>query len=103
MSELLDQLAGPQHFLVVVFTQAEGEEGYAIGSVKIDSKVLGVDSVLPLATDATLDQILSALWEEWREKVPQPDADSDFIDWLVENKAGFSRPEMEVTYAKINV
>lgn len=84
-------------FIAVVFTQAEGEERFAIGNVQVNppkSKSLVGES---------LDELLKAYWEEWREEVPEPDSDSEFIDWLVENKEGFSHPKVEVTYAVIDV
>ena len=29
---------------------------------------------------------INALWCEWREAVPEPDADAEFIVWLIEAK-----------------
>jgi|GEM_PF-3883423 len=37
--------------------------------------------------DGDYDEVcnkINALWYEWREEVPHPDADSEFINWLVE-------------------
>lgn len=86
--------------IAVVFTQAEGEERFAIGNVQIDQKQL---AKLDGDPGSDLDRLLKEYWDEWKEEVPEPDADSEFIDWLVENKKGFSHPKVEVTYAVIDV
>lgn len=60
---------------ITLFVQQEGEaEAYIIGTVTPPATVADDD------TDAALD----ALWEEWREEEPTPDADSEFVAWLVE-------------------
>ena len=41
------------------------------------SSILGA-----VMTDKTEAQLL-ALWSEWQEECPQPDSDSQFIDWLI--------------------
>lgn len=28
---------------------------------------------------------LGELWDKWREEVPHPDADSEFVEWAIEN------------------
>lgn len=37
-------------------------------------------------SDKGIHKVLDALWSEWREAVAAPDSDSQFIDWLVEEK-----------------
>ena len=44
------------------------------------SSILGA-----VLTDKTEPQ-LKALWNEWQKSCPQPDSDSQFIDWLIEEK-----------------
>ena len=80
--------------IVLVFTDQGDGERYAIGQVAIDNKLLRADE-----PDALLDE----LWSEWRATVEHPDSDSEFIDWLVENKPGFDTVTMPVTYTVIQV
>ena len=57
----------------------EGDE-YYIGAVTVP--------VEP-STGKPLDDVhitLRELWEAWREEVPHPDCDSDFVDWLIHER-----------------
>ena len=37
-------------------------------------------------------QDINELWNEWREAEPEPDCDSDFVVWLVEEKGWADAP-----------
>ena len=49
----------------------------------------------PELGEAELSDLITDLWGKWREEVPQPDADSQFVDWLIEK--GWTRSD-EVVY-----
>ena len=76
--------------ILAIFVDADGQS-YQIGSVVPPQN-------FPVADSA--DEKLTELWQEWRELEPEPDTDSLFCDWLIENK-GFQSPDTEVTYATI--
>lgn len=89
--------------IAVVSTQEEGRERYEIGNVQVDCDILPKDTDNDLDQGHIVNALLADLWAEWREEVEHPDADSDFIDWLVANKPGFSYPTVQVIDAVISV
>ena len=58
---------------ITLMVQQSDEEAYIIGTVTPPATLPDDD------TDAALDE----LWAEWREAEPTPDADSEFVAWLV--------------------
>ena len=72
---------------VAIFTQADGEPIYLIGSAY---PPLGV-----------ITESLDDLWAAWRSETPDPDNDSHFVDWLVSERGWKSN--MNVDYHIINV
>ena len=49
------------------------------------------------AVMTALDSVaIQALWEVWRKSYPQPDADSEFVEWLVEKKYGVKEVAFEI-------
>lgn len=36
------------------------------------------------------DYELKGLWDQWRDEVPDPDADSEFVEWVVKNNPNCS-------------
>jgi hypothetical protein len=39
---------------------------------------------------------LQNYWNQWREEVPQPGADSDFVPWLIENSKNWHESNIPV-------
>lgn len=75
--------------LIAVFTEESDGERYHIGTVRVSEDFSDEDTVL------------SDLHHQWREENPEPDSDSQFIDWLIETDPRFSAPSESVTYAII--
>lgn len=45
----------------------------------------------------SLDYVaIQGLWEVWKKDYPQPDADSEFVDWLIEKKYGVKDVAFEI-------
>lgn len=85
----------PRDFLAAVSVRDEDDaRSYSLGTVWVDRACYTTDTI-----GAALDD----LWDEWRESVPHPDSDAEFIDWLTANKAGFSEPPVEVVFCTIKV
>ena len=76
---------------VAIFTDDRDGNRYHIGTVRVND---GVDM-----DDANFE----ALWEEWRGSFDgdMPDTDSQFVDWLIENKEEFEAPLEQVTYVTV--
>jgi hypothetical protein len=92
-------------FLVTVRVRQFGEDAeYDLGMVSpptvngkpvytADEEFRGKRS--PVGRPASVHDALDDLWAEWRKAVEHPDADSEFIDWLVTEK-GWKHAEVEV-------
>ena len=53
----------------------------------------GIIGVIKTALDYVSIQ---SLWNVWRKEVPEADADSQFVDWLIEKKYGVKDVSFEV-------
>ena len=90
--------------MVTIRVQQSGEEAYDIGIVcppTVNGKPVYVDDDgflgkrSPEGVAINIHDALDDLWAEWREEVPFPDTDSEFVEWLVEQK-GWTEPDQQV-------
>lgn len=84
--------------------QQSGEDAYYIGTVSpptVNGKPIYArgDSFqgqrTPDGRPVNVHDALDDLWAEWREVVPQPDCDSEFVAWLVAEKGWKEVPAIE--------
>jgi hypothetical protein len=84
--------------------QQSGEPAYHIGTVQpptingkpvytAASEFLGKRS--PEGKPVNVHDALDDLWAEWREAVPHPDCDSEFVAWLVAEKGWKEVPAID--------
>lgn len=74
----------PRRNPVLIHVRQIGEPSYLIGQAVPPSDEYDIDS----------------LWSEWRATSNEPEADSDFIAWLVDEN-GWTEPLVESTYHEI--
>jgi hypothetical protein len=60
--------------MIVNINVRNNGDGYSIGSVVAPAYM----------TDNDVRVSVDYLWNMWREEVPHPDSDSDFILWLIQ-------------------
>lgn len=77
---------------VPLFIDSECDGRYYIGVVQIDAKLIDERQT------TSFNGLVTELYEEWRGL----DDDSYFPDWLVENKEGFAKPVVQVSFADID-
>ena len=63
--------------------------------VPIDAAVESYDigTVIPPDSVEDAEVALRELWSDWRIEVPEPEHDSQFIQWLVE-RHGWTKPKL---------
>ncbi|RDJ34909.1 MAG: hypothetical protein DWQ19_08730 [Crenarchaeota archaeon] len=78
----------PQTEITGIYTRSFGGEPIYIGAVQHN--------------DPNFEQNVVDYWDEWREEVAEPEADSEFIYWLVLNK-GVHYPTVQTSSVTIEV
>ena len=89
--------------------QGNEKERYVIGSVMppvVNGKPIFTDDYefmgkrSPSGQPVHVFDALDDLWEDWRMANPHPDADSEFVEWLV-NMRGWTEVEAHQKYTII--
>lgn len=77
-------------------------DGVFLGNVKtptVNNRSIYVDDFAGKRThdgkSVNVREVLNELWAKWRKEVPEPDTDSEFIDWLI-GKQGWQEPREEI-------
>lgn len=80
--------------IVVIELDVDGTL-YTIGEVEVPSIIADDPTINGFDGGRNIGQMIDEYFAEWRGEVPHPEADSQFIDWLVEKK-GWKRYSHEV-------
>lgn len=80
--------------MITITVKQDGEAPYAIGAVLPPDELLADTRA---GEPGFWHAVVLTLWQEWREAVPHPDSDSQFIDWLQERGWAAREPDVLVT------
>jgi hypothetical protein len=68
---------------ITLFVHQDGEDPYIIGTVRPPADKYSFDPDT-IGQSHNIHYALDMLWRQWREEVPIPDADSEFVKWLID-------------------